>query len=73
MSEPKPRWTYKFEQENDLGDWKLTMVRKRGNEIVRTAKASSLLLEQHEKTIRERLLRGILDTEDSHLMFMVLF
>jgi hypothetical protein len=39
------------------------MVRKQGNEIVRTPKAPSLLLEQHEKTIRKRLLRGILSGE----------
>ena len=61
MSEQqKPRWTYKFEPDNDLGDWNLTMVRKRENEIVRTPKSPSLLLEQHEKTIRKILLRGIL-------------
>ena len=65
MSEqPKPRWTYKFEQEKYLGDWKLTMVRKRGNEIETTPKAPSLLLEQHGKTIRKILLRGILATEE---------
>ena len=51
MQEQKHRWTYKFEDDNDLGDWKLKMLRKRGQEVARTAKTSSLLLEQHEATI----------------------